>query len=271
MQTSTVLLTNKFGASTVNVSNMATLKIEPSDDDVLVLDSNKEVCHVVDLSNTSYFPYKTKPSNPVLVSVEVHKTPHNSSYMKLVRHGASSQRPHLHPSSSSSSFNIVNTLKMTKSRRRSKSDLTVIDFDNINVRDVKYLPSSFDGDIIFILPPIAVDVSSTYKRSIDGMDKMYDGYSWCTTETTNIQNDFGLSFRRFSCAVHLQCTNIYCDYLYHNRSVHKCTKWIGSILIPFSMGDVPPKKSRLECKVYCSTLVCIALCHAHIIYICSTS
>ena len=54
--------------------------------------------------------------------------------MKLLRHGVLSQRPPLHHSSSSSSFNIVDTLKMTKSRRRSRSNLTAIDFDSIDVR-----------------------------------------------------------------------------------------------------------------------------------------
>jgi hypothetical protein len=37
MQASTVLLTNESDASTVNVPSMETVKIEPSDDDVLVL------------------------------------------------------------------------------------------------------------------------------------------------------------------------------------------------------------------------------------------
>jgi hypothetical protein len=193
MQASTVLLTNESGASTVNVPSMANVKIEATNNDVLVLlDSDDEVCPVVDLSDTSYFLDKTKSSNPILVSVDVDKTPHSSSYMKFVRHGSSFQRPPLHHSSSSSSFNIVDALKMTKSRRRSKSDLTAIDFDSIDVREVKYLPPSFDGDVIFILPLIFVDVSSTYGRSMDGMDKMCDGHPWCTTKTTNIQNDFGL-------------------------------------------------------------------------------
>ena len=98
MQASTVLLTNESGASTVNVSSIATVKIEPSDDDVLVLlDLDKEVCPIVDPSDISLFPFKTKPSNLVLVSVDVDKTPYNSSYMKLVRYGVSSQCLPLHP------------------------------------------------------------------------------------------------------------------------------------------------------------------------------
>ena len=163
MQASIVLLTNEFGVYTVNEPSMAIVKIEPSDDDVIVLlYSNEEFCHVVDLSDTSFFSYRTKSSNPVLDSVDFDKTPHNSSYMKLLRHGVLSQRPPLHHFSSSSGFNIVDTLKMTKSRRRSRSNLTAIDFDSIDVRNVKYFPPSFDGDVIFILPPIVVDNSNTY-------------------------------------------------------------------------------------------------------------
>jgi hypothetical protein len=184
MQASIVLLTNESSASTINVP---TVKIEPSDDDVLVLlDSDEYVSPVVDLSDTSFFPYKPRSPNPVLVSMDVDKTPHSSSYMKFVRHDFSSQRPPLHPSSSSSGFNIVNALKMTKSRRRSKSDLTAIDFDSVDVRHVKYLPPSLNGDVIFILPTINVDVSITYGRSMDDMDKMCDEHPWCTTKTTNI-------------------------------------------------------------------------------------
>ena len=93
----------------------------------------------------------------------------------------------------------------------------------------------------------------------------------CTTKTTIIQNDFGLSFRRSSCTGHLQCTNTYCDYLYRNGGIHNCTEWIGSTPIPFSVGDVAPEKSRLECKVCRSTPMCIALSHARILYVYSTS
>jgi hypothetical protein len=130
---------------------------------------------------------------------------------------------------------------MTKFRRRSKSNLTTIDFDNTDIHDVKYLPPFFDGDVIFILPPIAMDDSSTYGRSMNAMDKVCDGHPWCTTKTTNIQNDFGLSFRRSTYAGHLQCTNTYCDYLYRNGGVRNCTEWIGSTPIPFNVGDVTPE------------------------------
>ena len=44
------------------------------------------------------------------------------------------------------------------------------------VRNVKYLSSLFDGDILFILPPVPLGVPSAYSRSMDGMDKMCDGH-----------------------------------------------------------------------------------------------
>ena len=53
-----------------------------------------------------------------------------------------------------------------------------------------------NGDILFLLPHVTLRVLSTYVRSMDAMDKMCDGHLWCTTKTTNIQNDFGLFFRR---------------------------------------------------------------------------
>lgn len=55
-------------------------------------------------------------------------------------------------------------------------------------------------------------VSSMYGQSMDGMDKMCDGHLWCTTKSTNIQNNFGFSFRRSSCAGYLQCINKHCEY-----------------------------------------------------------
>jgi hypothetical protein len=40
---------------------------------------------------------------------------------------------------------------------------------------------------MFILPPINVDVSGTYGRSMDDVDKMCDRHSWFTTKTIDIQ------------------------------------------------------------------------------------
>ena len=158
--------------------------------------------------------------------MNVAKIPNNPSYMKLVRHSSLSQRQPFHLSSFLFRFNIIDALKMTKSRRMTKPDHTTIDFDSIVILDVKYLPPLFDDDVIFILPPTNVDGFSTYGHFMDDMDKMCNGYHWCTIKTTKIQNGFGLSFRCYLCAGHLRCTNKYCDYMYRNKNVHSGTEWI---------------------------------------------
>ena len=62
-----LLYLTEYDTSTVNIPSIATIKIGPNDDGVIVLlDSDEDVCHGVNLSDTSYFPYKTKPSNPVV-------------------------------------------------------------------------------------------------------------------------------------------------------------------------------------------------------------
>ena len=268
MQAPTVILTNESGTSTVQIPTVATVKLEPNDDNVLVLsDSGDDICAAVDLSDISPFPFKSKNSTPS----QLPKSPFSHVCNTLVHRMTPSQRPPLHPSPSSIGLTIVDALKVTKSRKRSKSDLAFIDFDNIDVRDVKYLPSSFDGDVLFVLPPVALGVSNTYGRSMDGMDKMCDGHPWCTTKTTNIQNDFGLSFRRSTCAGHLQCPNDYCDYMHRNGGLRNNTEWAGSTPLPFVVGNVAPTRSTIKCKVCRSTPVCIALCPARILYIHSAS
>ena len=64
---------------------------------------------------------------------------------------------------------MLDALKLTKFRKRSKSKLTSIIFDKIHVKDVTYLPLPFDGDVIVILPPLSVETPDTYGKGMDGM------------------------------------------------------------------------------------------------------
>ena len=93
--------------------------------------------------------------------------------MKLPRHRSPPHLP-LHHSLSSVGLSIVNAFKLTK--LRSKSDLTTINFGSVNVFDIKYLPPSFDGDVLFVLPPIFMDVPSAYDHSIHVMDKICNNH-----------------------------------------------------------------------------------------------
>jgi hypothetical protein len=106
---------------------------------------------------------------------------------------------------------------------------------------------------------------------MDGMDKMCDGHPWSTTKTTNIQYDFGLSFRCSTCVGHFICPNDYCDYMNRNGGLRNNIEWVGSTPLPFVVGDVLPIRFTIECKVCRFTHVCIVLRHARITYIHSRS
>ena len=86
-------------------------------------------------------------------------------------------------------------------------------------------------------------------------------------KTTNIQNDCGLFFRWSTCTCHLQCPNVYCDYMHHNGGLRNNTEWVGSTPLPFIVGNVLPIRSTIECRVCRSTYVYIALYHTQILYI----
>ena len=148
VQSYTVVLTNNSGTSIVQIPILYNVKIEPNKNTALFLsDLDDDVCPDVDTLSFSF--RKTRTLIPLrLLRIDIDNTPCSLLFMKLPPHGSPSHPP-LHPSSSSLCLNIVDALKLTKSRRRSKLDNTKIDFDNIDVRDVKYLPSSFDDDVLY--------------------------------------------------------------------------------------------------------------------------
>lgn len=56
-------------------------------------------------------------------------------------------------------------------------DLISIVFDNIIVCDVKYLPSWFDYNVIYVLPHFLHGTPNSYGYGMDGMKKMYGGHA----------------------------------------------------------------------------------------------
>ena len=244
MQVSIIILTNESGTSIVQIPSVTTVKLELTDDSVLVLsDSEDDICVAVNISDRSrdFTISKSLWIFPNILTVLCIWRWHTMvQYHNVLRYII-----FLHWWVW---ILIVDALKQTKSRKRSESNLESIDFNSIEVRDLKYLPSSFDGDILFVLPSVSFGVPSAYGRSMDGMDKMCDRYLWCTAKTTNTQNDFGLTFRRSTCACHFQCSNDFCDYMHRNASERNNTEWVGSTPTPFSMGIVAPRRSKLECN-----------------------
>ena len=181
----------------------------------------------------------------------------------------SSGRPPIHPDSRKSR-SILFAIRMTASRRGSRSELACIDFDSIEHRQVKYLPATYDGDIIFELPPLPEGIPTTFGGGMDGMSKQFDGHTWCKTMTTNIKNEYSLTYRKSTCTGHLECPNKNCDYICRNSGKVNKTEWSGVALIPFPIGGGPTEKSTLACKVCQSPPICLALCSARIYHVSSS-
>ena len=137
-------------------------------------------------------------------------------------------------------------------------------------RIIDFLPSIYNGDIIFKLPPLAAGATSSKAKSLQGMDKKYDGHCWCLTKTSNISNDMGLTFRRSSCAGHLRCGNLECDYLRqpNREDPYNQKEWEGTTHTPFVVGQGDtPKLSTLCCKECKIPPNAIATCDTVIYYV----
>ena len=134
---------------------------------------------------------------------------------------------------------------------------------------IQYLPALFHGAVIFELPPLGDMAAQSQAKAMQGMDKRYDGQVWTKTITTNITNDFGLSFRYSACVGHLRCNNHECKYL--NRRPHifqvNETEFEGCTLQAFVVDQTPPTESTFVCKVRKEPPACIAICGAKIYYV----
>jgi hypothetical protein len=106
---------------------------------------------------------------------------------------------------------VMQCLRRLASFPGSGNKLATLDYDKIPYHKVQYLPPSYDGDVIFELPPGCVS-ASTSKNTMDSMDKWFDGHTWCRTITSNIHNSQGLTFRKSLCVGQLVCDNKSCDF-----------------------------------------------------------
>ena len=175
----------------------------------------------------------------------------------------------LQPPSSCVCVSIVDCLKKLATRPGKKNLLKKLDYSSIRHERVQYLPAIFNGDVMFELPLAGTSASQTQAKSMQGMDKRYDGHVWTKTITTNITNDMGLSFRFSSCVGHLRCENKECAYLTREHRIFEVneTEFDGCTLQAFVVGQGPPKYSTLVCKVCKEPPACLATCRAKIYYV----
>jgi hypothetical protein len=172
--------------------------------------------------------------------------------------------PQFHPREFPS---VMQCLRCLASIPGSRNELASIDSNKIAYHKAQYLPPSYNGDVIFELPPSRVS-ASTSKNTMDGMDKWFDGHTWCRTITSNIHNSQGLTFNKSSCVGQLICNNENCDFLSRSSKRNE-TEWSGRTNIPFNLGHLPPPDSTLVCKVCKVPPTCINFCDARIYYVLS--
>jgi hypothetical protein len=101
---------------------------------------------------------------------------------------------------------------------------------------------------------------------MDGMDKRFNGHTWCRTITFNIHDNQGLTFRKSLCVGQLVCNNKSCDF-FSRSSKRNETEWSSRTNTPFKLGYLPPPNSILVCKVCKVPLTCVNFCLGHIYYI----
>jgi hypothetical protein len=211
---STEILTPKQSStSTHNTPLLRTVKIEPILEPIHLLSDD---------SDDDTTAPKHLDSHPVFqLSPSLLSHPSQSPW-------ASTGKPPL-PQRPSDSLSVIDYLKKLSARKGSKSVVTKIDYSSIRLEKVEVLPSTFDGDVVFELPPIGASSSHSQARLLRGMDKRYDGHAWTRTITSNIKNDMGLTFRSSSCLGHLKCINVNCDYVsrVHRTSIANEVEWDG--------------------------------------------
>jgi hypothetical protein len=165
---------------------------------------------------------------------------------------------------------VVDSLKRIRASKEVRNVFKTIDFDSLDIRRVKFLLPTFNGDVLFELP--SVDTSGPF-HMMHGMDKRHDGHAWTKTVTSNIKSDMSLTFRTSICIGHLRCENQDCEYTsrIHRTSAVNERKWNGFTVTTILVGQPAPAESSLVCKICKVPPVCIATCAARIYYVYGTA
>ena len=164
---------------------------------------------------------------------------------------------------------VTTCLKRLSSLPGAKSVLSKIGCSNVQTQKVPILQAKYNGDVVYELPPISQYSRQTPAKLMVGMDKKFDAHPWCQTKTSNIANTMDLTFCSTICAGHLKCMKRKCDF--QNRrpraTEFKETDWSRLTAYPFRVGEYPPPKSTLVCKICRVPPTCLASCPARVYYV----
>ena len=237
---------------TMPIPSRVRVKVEPTEHPIIEL---------LESSEDDALPQPSQPKKP-------------SSFIEYTSPGVSSPywprvSKSLPISTTTQSSCIVWSLHKVASMPGRKNILKRLDYDNIKTVSKDFLPPQFDGDVLFVLTPVGALAAHSKARSMEGMDKRYDGHMWTRTMTINITNNLNLTFRSSTCFGYLRCENPHCEYLQHSHRALSFneTKFDGFTKEPFLKSGPPPLGSSLVCKMCKEPSKCMSLYKARIFYV----
>jgi hypothetical protein len=131
---------------------------------------------------------------------------------------------------------VVDSLRRIRASKGVRNVFKTLDFDTLDIQRVKFLPPTFNGNVLFELPP--VDTLGPF-HMMHGMDMRHDGHAWTKTVTSNIKSDMSLTFRTSTCIGHLRCENQDCEYTsrIHRTSPVNEREWNGFTVTTIPVGS----------------------------------
>jgi hypothetical protein len=150
----------------------------------------------------------------------------------------------------------------------SRSVLKSSDLGSFPHYKVKFLPSQYNGDDIYKLPPILASKEGIAGRLI-GMDRSCDGHAWTKTQTSNLSYPLSqLTFQYVKCLGHLRCINVECPHLTRTNE-HNDIYWEGNSLEVIILGPAPgtSTKCTIVCRFCKNRPISLKLCLCKMFYI----
>jgi hypothetical protein len=75
------------------------------------------------------------------------------------------------------SLSVVDSLKRIRASKGARNVFKILDFDSLDIQRVQFLPPTFNGDVLFELPPVDTSGLQTHANLIFGMDKRHDSHA----------------------------------------------------------------------------------------------
>ena len=101
--------------------------------------------------------------------------------------GSDGQTRPLGDSSSYPVISIYDSLLSLWSHRSRRSELKSVDLATFPHQKLNYLPTKYNGNIVFEFPPLST-MKSGRAAMLESMDRRRDGHAWTETATTNISD-----------------------------------------------------------------------------------